>query len=283
MTDTNQTTDHDFDAAFSEYAGSDPVDVPDAQPAADTPQDEPPAEAATAPPADDPFAWVPHDKRDLIDTLQRERDDYAHRARSDAGRLGAMTRRINELQAALQTSAATQQRAPSESTGEAEPNTSSPMDEVRETFPELAAAIEAERAARQEEIARLRREASAPYEAMQREQYLASQYAALEAAHPNWQQTVQSPDFATWLSEQPPAVQRIVESDDAQEASWMLDRFQRDNQAVKTDQTAARQSVAAARRERLAQSVGVPARGVATGSGAPDDFDSAFDYFARKK
>lgn len=108
---------------------------------------------------------------------------------------------------------------------------------------------------------------------------LATEYVSLAEKHPDWQEAVKSDWFATWFKGQPPGVQALLDSPRAQDAIWMLDtakktleQAQRRAASTRTEQS----------RQRLEQHVGV--RGSPPKApGIPDDFDSAFEFYAKKR
>lgn len=288
----NNDQHEDFDAAFDQFAGQSEqapataaAPPENAPPAVDDPapadqgtvQAVPGSDAAAQQqpaPADDLLASLPENLRPTVQNLIQERDQFKHRALSDAGRLGALTRKLNQLQAAQQAAAANP-TAPAAAQSAA---SNKHLDELRETFPELAAALEQDAAARQQEMAQLRQEAEAPVRQLQHEQYLTSQFAALEAAHPDWQRVVQQAEFGQWLQKQPATIQSMMQSDDASEATWLLDQFKQHHQQARQASAAIRDQ----QRQRLQQGVAVTSKGVPASSAPPEDFDSAFDYFSRR-
>lgn len=291
----NEQQTQDFDAAFGHFAGTDASDeaahanppaaseaaqpeVSAGQPAADA--HTPPATDAAAPQTATPtiadlLAALPDHLRPVGETLVQERDQFRHRAHSDAGRLAALTRKLNQQQAAGQAPAAT----PQPQSPAATPAAGQHLAELREVFPELAAALEQDAAARQQEMAQLRQEATEPVRQLQHEQYLASQFAALEAAHPDWQQTVQQAEFGQWLQQQPRALQNMMQSEDASEAGWLLGQFKQYRQQAAQASSAVRQQ----QQQRLQQGVALPSKGNPASSAPPEDFDNAFDYYSQRR
>lgn len=108
---------------------------------------------------------------------------------------------------------------------------------------------------------------------------LAREFAALKAAHPDYQQAVQDAAFHQWLRQQPPTVIDLANSTRAIDAIYVMDQFKRHTAQV---QEQAKAEQRAQNRKRLETNVGVsgtPAR-VST---APDDYEAAFGFFAAQR
>ena len=108
------------------------------------------------------------------------------------------------------------------------------------------------------------------------------QYAALEAAHTDWKDVVKSESFVDWLQQQPTAIQQLSNSNDAFEASKLLDYYKMSQPREDVATTSTVTSLQQKRAKQLQDSTGVkskPGPG-ATGVIPPDDFDTAFEMFA---
>ncbi|CAB4158941.1 hypothetical protein UFOVP707_37 [uncultured Caudovirales phage] len=103
-------------------------------------------------------------------------------------------------------------------------------------------------------------------------------YAALAQRHPDYLTAVKSEEFKAWLPKQPVAVQRLMDSVDAEDASFVLDQFKAAKRATQQVDAADKDG----RNAALQKHVGV--RGSPARVTPPaDDFDAAFSYFARKQ
>ena len=293
LDDQPQETD-DFDSAFDEFANKDRDDEPQ----------EPASEPALE---DDPEDHGDDEGDDLaaklarLEALERENQRLKQSEASQRGRVGAYQRQINELQRQMQErqQAAQQAQQPPQRDGQAPEGDDQQRqdmaqsmgledwDAFKEDFPDMARAFEARLAADRQERARLE-ERLAEYEpALQsiqqqaQEQHLQAQEDALAARHPDWREVVAAPQFAEWLNQQPESLQRLTTSDDAAEAAALLDMYRAQTGTLSgTDSRAATHD---RRQQRLANAQGVSRRGAAPRSGAPDDFDAAFDHYAAKK
>jgi hypothetical protein len=283
------TQEDDFESAFDEFAKeTEPAEAP-VEPAepAEAPV-EPAAPAEPAEPYEDP---APAEAPD-INTLRAERDRYLHQVRSNEGRVSAMQRRINELsQAVQQREAALQQlhtRGPQGAVS-APPGDMSQADwqKFREDFPEVAQAVDAHVShvvsnAVSQHLGSIKAEIE-PIRQAEHERFLQSQFAALEAAHPDWRDVVQNDDFREWLRIQPSAVQQYMESEDAGEASWLVSQYKLAATTRRIDPSAQQaEAIRASRNQRLVSSQSVPGRRVAERPLPEDDFDAAFQAYARR-
>jgi hypothetical protein len=121
-----------------------------------------------------------------------------------------------------------------------------------------------------------------PLREAEEERHVTGQYAALEAAHTDWKNVVNSESFVDWLQQQPTAIQQLSNSNDAFEASKLLDYYKMSQPREDVATTSTVTSLQQKRAKQLQDSTGVkskPGPG-ATGVIPPDDFDTAFEMFA---
>ena len=108
-----------------------------------------------------------------------------------------------------------------------------------------------------------------------------SEYAKLEAVHPDWKDYANDDRFGGWLETQPRAVQeaaaRNQDVSDGVEAAWVLGMFK---DAVSTNSTA---TIAERRNKQMDASRDAGRAGTQpTTATIPDDFDAAMAHFAAK-
>lgn len=183
----------------------------------------------------------------------------------------------------------------------------------QEEYPEVAGPIAGAFKALEERNARLEEQLGQVTGRLSQED-LDAQEQALAEAHPDWERVVADPGFARWVEGQPTAVRRIAEENgerivDAESAAFLVGLYKQQAQAASPAQPrpagqagAARarggapgpeaggqpaaqppNSNAAERRQRqLNAATAVDSRGPGAGSGPPDDFDAAFEFFARR-
>lgn len=279
----------DFESAFAEYAeGATPAEDRDEY---DRDRDTPPADEGEA--ASESEGESPDDLSKRLKELEQENERLRHSDASQRGRLGAYQRQINELQRKQQE---LESARPTSQTGEpqtddqqrqdmAESMGMDDWDEFKEDFPDMARAFEARLKADQQRQAQLEqqvaelRSAVQPMQQQAHEQQLQSEYARLSDRHSDWQEVVNAPEFTEWLQSQNPSIQQLAESDSADDASALLD-FYKGSHGLGDDTSRATHDK---RQSRLANAQTVSRRGAAQRSGAPDDFDAAFEHYAAKK
>lgn len=238
-------------------------------------------------PAEDHEEPEPTQAPDELDTLRKERDDWMHRAKADAGRVSALTRKQNELLQQLQARQAQGSQEPTQPNASVNPDNSGMTDdqwtEFAEEYPEIARAMELKQQqlnAQQRQIQEQLAQVTQTIEPIQRkaeEERINGQYSVLSERHPDWKDVAASAEFKDWISQQPTAIQAYMSSQDAMEASYLLDVYKA-MAGKKSQQEQSRQGTA--RQDRLRSNVGVKSRSGGVSAGVPDDYDAAFDFFA---
>ena len=236
------------------------------------------ADPEEAPVEHDIWAEADEGLRSEYDKLRDNNDKLSHQAKSNAGRIGAMQRKLNEFQATSPAGGAT----PSATEVAEAMKTPEAWASFNEEYPDIHDAIESrlevERSQNQETMNR----ALQPLRAAEEERHVNVQYAALEAAHTDWKDVVKSGAFVDWLQQQPNAIQQLSNSNDAFEASKLIDYYKMSQPREEAATTSTVTSIQQKRAKQLEDSTGVkskPGPG-ATGVIPPDDFDAAFEMFA---
>lgn len=145
-----------------------------------------------------------------VESLEKQANDFKHRARSDAGRVAALTRRVDELT-----------RAPKNESNAQRDAREALLKETQEQYPTLAAAIQAVREESQQRTEKLETELAKE----RKEKVLREAAASVEAVHPGWLQTIKTPAFGTWLEGQSPELKALGDSDVPDHAVLLLDAF----------------------------------------------------------
>lgn len=206
-----------------------------------------------------------------LESLKRKLAEIEHRERSASGRIGAFQKRINELESQINSKQNEVIRA----------LTSADDKEFRENYPEIAAAMDAKVSSVAAAVQQQVQQAIQPLKQAEESRILEQQFAALEAAHPAWQQTVASPDFKSWLQVQPEPVKTLANSREAADAAALINFYKAMRPQTEPRTSAAPKNELQEKRERqLAQSSGIPARNKpSVTSSIPNDFDAAFNAF----
>lgn len=159
---------------------------------------------------------------DELEKLKAEKARLEHSLNSEKGRTKAAQKRWEEAQQKLEQ--VTQSLAE---------NPQGFLDEeFRENFPELAEELEKSMAKSTERTNQSIKAALDPMqsivngelESLQQEAQLAAE-SAVEQAHPDARQVLQDPRFNSWLESQPAGVQGLFDSDDPQDAIYLLNQF----------------------------------------------------------
>ena len=275
--DSTETVD-DFDSAFEEFAEVETSAELLPEEVVEEVVEEVLEEAPPEPEQDDIWAGADDTLKSEYDKLRDNNDKLSHQAKSNAGRIGALQRKLNEFQATSPAGGAT----PSATEVAEAMKTPEAWASFNEEYPDIHDAIESrlemERSQNQETMNR----ALQPLRAAEEERHVSNQYAALEAAHTDWKDVVNSESFVDWLQEQPNAIQELSNSNDAFEASKLLDYYKLSQPLEEIATTSTVTSIQQKRAKQLEDSTGVkskPGPG-ATGIIPPDDFDTAFEMFA---
>ncbi len=301
--DPQATEIDEFEAAFAEFSGdaaedtaSNDLDPPEAglseeptdeQPAAD--EDGEIAEAQEAPTEtgnepgtesgnpegeNDPWASAPDDLRQEHEKLQRNHKAEIGRQRAQQMRAKGLEEEVRKLQAENENLRSV--KASEAGGDEDESNV------LKDEFPEF-----------DQEVNRRLDERLQPFEE-ERKQREKERYAAQIEANrevladaledPEWEKLVHHEGYADWLAQQPDVIQRIVaenadEIRNPHDAAYMLNAFR---QTITPPSPSPKPKTH--ERDPLLAAVTEPSvrKTMPRASGAPDDFDAAFDYYANK-
>lgn len=283
MTDEIATNDNseDFDGFFDEFAGEQPAEQEEADESTEQPTGNQDSEEASEDSNTEAEAQTPDEVAELRKQLEAER----HRFNSVNGRVNAYQRQIDQYKEQL-----AQQEQRSAEIGD-NPQGSGMSDDkwnaLKEDYPDIAEAMEAQlngiRSQYETELNSLKQEVQPLkqyQEQTQYDQHFNSQLQALESQHPDWQDIVKTDDYAQWLETQPPSVQQLMNSTDAQDNIFLLNTFK----ATRAPQAPAQNPVTSKRERQLRQAQSIPGRSTTGGqSDIPsDDFEAAFNYYAEQ-
>jgi len=218
---------------------------------------------------------------DVITQLKAEAEDLRHRSHSDAGRVSALQKKNNELQALIN---AQNEAKPFQPETAPQDDTPPSLVEFKDDYPDIYQGVEAYMSAelerRTQEIEQRFQTQLAPANQMVEQQLNAAEYAALEATHPDWQQVATTNEFGQWVQQQPPAIQQMANSDFSNEVSYVLSSYKAQSQPQQNQVS----GISRKREMQLEQSTALPSRGNASTSPlADDDYTSAFKYYAAKQ
>ena len=209
-----------------------------------------------------------------LKTANEEAQKWMHKYNSDLGRQNAYQKQIEELK--QQNNALRQQASGKDN---------SKPDTLTEDYPDIAegtdSRINKATEPLMQKIAELEQKLT-PIEAKQQQDAIGLQYNKLEQEHPDYVEISKDPVFHNWLGTQPLPVRAMIESEDASEASYLLKLYKNDKGLVPTQEEAPSE-LKQRREKQLRQAQNVPSRGGRSQEIVPpnDDFEAAFDYFAK--
>ncbi len=305
----------------AEAAGQDQGKGEDASGSAegdDPGKQEEPASGEQPPKETDPWEGAPEAARkaheDQIAGYRRALDAQVHKYNSDLGRQSAYQRQIKELQEKLEE--ARSKPASTDSAGDTPSgddikkamSTDESWKAFSDQYPEIAQAIDARlkpTEARMNEAEAKTERAVEATDKLSREDNMKE----VLAAHADFFQVVRHPVFGQWLDQQSTATQEKADSEDPSDAISLVDQFKgwvgrqtrtpagqpageqapsgegaQDTQPSGQDKASEADQLKARREKRLEQAASpTPSTASSTDAVPSDDFDAAFDAFARRK
>ena len=301
-----------FGAAFSERAkaltGTETEAAEDGnKPSTDEPAEEAGSEAAPAEAATeettsgtaeeaDPWAGLtPEQLRQRLTESEADRVRLQASERSQRGRVGALTRKLNTIQAKGTAPEAAPEKKPKEGEagdegGNADDRTSR-LKHVADEYSDVVGPLVEEITDLRAKIDKIDSAATTREEVDADSAELAEAYGKLEKVHPDFRQYDDSnAQFTEWLGKQTAKTQALANSYDPEEVSLVLSLFKAERSAAtetpsgdggeqgQEDGTATDDR----RKRQLEGSKQVPGSGQAAAAGVPNDFSSAFKARAKK-
>ena len=286
-----ETNADDFDAAFAEFSNPQEAPAVAAAPAVEAAEtDEAEEVVSTATETDAPSAAPAQEE--TLESLRKKYEEaearatqLQHRLLSDEGRFQAAQRILREHQSAAG------KAAPAPTTKQIEAAAASPskLAALKADFPDVAEAVEeALVAAKEEARARVEQELGkvraelAPTQKIASDIEMSVRYDEVEKAHAGWKNTIKEPQFLNWLSGRRPAVIELYYSEEPADAVELLTMYRHAHPAPAGDVSAS--PAAPQKSDRLARAASTSTgRQPAATPIAPDDFDGAFAYFAKRR
>jgi ATP-dependent Lon protease len=263
-----EETPEDYEAAFDEYAAADrdeddefaePEPEPEEQEAEEPEQKEEAADQA----ATDPFAKMTE-------------EELRHRLRSDSGRVGALQRKINDLEGKLRHAQPKEQKMPDKL-----PQTPKEWEDLREDYPDIASGIEALVESRLKKLDEVSSKVG-KFEQESAQRRIEAEMDMLRQAHPDFQEIATSREFDEWVRQQPVSVQAVRKSQSAADAAWMLDLYKRDHLERRSAQAPAKQ-LQERRKRTLETAQETPTHRRAPAAADESDFEAAWEHYARRR
>jgi hypothetical protein len=274
VADDEMLSAQDAQKAWDEEANrTDPVEL--------APETQPEPEPVLEP--DDPFAGLPPalmEKLNKIDDLQRANEDLKNHVKAAEGRVAAWQRERDQQRQQAEIVAPTRAEV---STASANPEK---WNQLKDDFPEWAEAMEEYVSSRvgqsaqgvsPDQINALIEQRTAQIRNETRETV---EYAKLETKHEDWKETVNSPEFLSWVNTQPVNVYNLIDSPKATDAVKVLDLYK---SATKTPTLSTVDQIKSQRKATLSNALstkpGVPRQSKTIDSMSPEEL---WNYEARQ-
>lgn len=284
--------DSEYESAFDEFSGDNSPESVDEPEQVEESAEQDGAEEVEADEAEtgndeeaegesEPEAQEP----DELTKLKEENQRLQHQFNSVNGRVSAYQRQAEQYKQQLE------QRQTQQAQAGDNPQGSGMSDEkweaLKKDYPDIAEAMESQlngiRSQYESQISTLKNEVEPLKQYQQQTQqelHINSQMQALESQHPDWREVVNTEDYNQWLQTQPPSIQQLMNSTDAQDNIFLLNTFK----ATRAPQAPAVNPVISKRERQLKQSQTLPSRSTKGGQNeiADDDYEAAFNYYAEK-
>jgi hypothetical protein len=226
-----------------------------------------------------PDVVIDHEKQQLLKELESLRQLNAkleHSNKSQVGRVSALQKKIDtELAHRL------------DITGTID---NEEISDLLEIYPEEASKIIAWAKSQvivpmQDEIKTIEQEGQKDYADSQEyweQQEYQNQIDYLNNKYGDWDKWGNSPEFSQWLDTKPPAIKSMASQFDVNNFDYLLNEYiiEQNRSSAIIDEK--KSQLATDRKERLESNVTVKNTGAAKTAAPPDDFESAFNYFAKK-
>ena len=191
-----------------------------------------------------------------IEVLQKQRDDFEHSFKSQVGRVSALQKKLD---------------SESPPAKKFDDDLESAMEDYPEIVKPMINYFERKYGDLDQRLAPIQQQNDRQDE----QRYIDAQVNIISASNPDWLEITTSNEYKHWLTEQPSAIQAMNNSYDARDYQYLIGSFQ--GTKNKSNELAQR------RQSKLAGNVAVQSKGVSKSSSAPDDFGSAWEYYANKK
>jgi len=287
-----------FDSAFDEFVGetsgetdTGDAELPGEQVGEETPagteqqQDDTNQQTDQQAAQDDDINQLPDWAQQRVKDAEQRAQQWEHKHRSDAGRVSALQKQVNDLkQQSLQDQGFSSERIKEAMSSE------EGWSDFKEEFPGVGEVLENQF----EQIAQKMEERLKPIQDHVTQQaedaYTKHQESALSLpkeqggfGHSDWQDLAASQEFVDWAQQQHPAIQQLLDSNEAADAAYVLDLYKSTGRAANQQgQQGQAEQVRQRRQKNLQRNVHVEGQGASPAAGPPDDFDSAFDFYASK-
>ncbi|MCG9964617.1 hypothetical protein [Shewanella cutis] len=221
---------------------------------------------------DDPWSSAPEALRNEYLTLKQQHQQLEANHRANAGRVSALTKKLNEVTAGLKANEQANGANANSANGlpTADDLKGKSFAEVEDEFPELAAfvrnQVDAVKQTFQQQLTPLE-EMRAQQAQVQQQEELQNQFQALATVHPDYLQISQDPNFHQWVASQPSTVQAMAQSDFADDNIALLNLYKGTRQAPSAPASKPKPQ------STLADHAEIPRKGAGKAAADSDDVD----------
>lgn len=232
------------------------------------------------------------------DAAKKEEDDRDKRIRelehdldSQRGRVSGLTKALDKTRQEL--ISVTKPSGNGPEPGDTDDDGEGGWEELKKEFPELAGAIDRKISKIGARLANTEAVVTATVEPLMikdHQEYIKDQFKKLGEVHSDWADIVKSREYQEWLPTQSEDVRKLVKSQKASDAIFLINGFKAATGKISNgnggkDEMTEVEKIQAKRRAQLATGAGVQSRKVGRGTASVDhgDYESSFDYFAKKK
>lgn len=191
-----------------------------------------------------------------LEVLRKERDGFEHSFKSQVGRVSALQKKLD---------------SESPPAKKFDDDLASAMEDYPEIVKPMIDYFERKYGDLDQRLAPIQQQNDRQDE----QRYIDTQINIIDSNIPEWREIVAGNEYKNWLTEQPSAIQAMSSSYDARDYQYLIGSFQ--GTKNKSNELAQR------RQTKLAGNVAVQSKGASKSTSAPDDFSSAWEYYANKK
>ena len=238
--------------------------------------------------------------KEEAERYKKELEDMTHRYNSDAGRVSAFQKQINEQNEKIEK--LSKKEIPTQAQVAEALENEDDFQELMEEFPKAAPlilkklkAVDEIKAELNEKMAAIDGKIAPVTERVDKQDaktYAQEQFAALEKprdegglGYPDWRELCQSDDFKKWVPKQHEAIFKLYDSTAAADVAAAFDLFRREFPLKAKPEDSGddeKRALEAQRKKRLETNVHTEGKQGGPAGTAPDDYDAAFEFFAKK-
>lgn len=260
--------------------------------------------------AEDIWANATEEQRAAYKAAQDQLRQLDHADRSNRGRIAALQRQIKQLSNQMTDDHAEKRQSSGSGKQKGGQSNKTPdtfetedWQKLKEEYPEVLGPVEQALRSRDEQLQQLNERVQTFDQKFQgldqahQDAYMAGQEQVLAEQHPDWEQITASRDFMQWYERAPEPVRAAIEQNaegivNAQNAAFALDLFKREtgqpagqssqNNQQPSGQSGGQDRTRSRRQRQLQAAPSVSGKGPGAASNTPDDFENAFEHYARK-